>query len=96
MEKEELKLILENFISLQSVLTNLAEKIDKLTKQLSTLLNLFEKAAEKFSESQGMKEEIEEKDLLNKLDKLMEENKTIAKALTLIEEKIRRTQQTFS
>lgn len=82
--------LLNNFVSLQRVLTNLTSKFDKLSSDISRLLNVYEEAAKVFAEKvQSGNIPNDEKDMLKKLDILLEQNKTVAKGLTLIEEKIR-------
>ncbi len=82
--------ILENMIELQKIHTGLAEKFDKLTKEISSLLSLFELAARSFSKNPAIKVGESDKEFLDKIDKLLEQNKTIAKGLTLMEEHIRK------
>lgn len=65
---------------------DVVRKLDSLTDQISRLLMLFETTAQSFVKKQ---ETGEEKDLVKKLDILLDQNKTIAKGLTLVEEKIR-------
>ena len=82
------KILVENFVSLQKVMTNLSVKFDNLTSQISKLLELFEISAKSlaqkdFSLEQGNKDE---KKIIEKIDKLAEQNKIIAKGLTLIHE----------
>ena len=93
----------ENSVAIQKVLTGISEKLDRLTKQLEELLELFNKAAESFGSSQGIDEkqiedialrermgkEKEEEALIKKLDSLIDQNKTIAKSIILMEQKIR-------
>ena len=81
--------LIQNLVELQKVHTHLAEKIDKLSTQLSELLALFEMAARSFAQQPGNKVAEKDKDFLDKVDKLLEQNKTIAKGLTLMEERIR-------
>jgi len=84
--------LMDNFVSLQKVLTNLAIKLDGLTDQVSKLLNLFEISAKNFAEKQagkGVKDKERDREFLEKLDSLMEQNKTIARGLTLMEQKVR-------
>jgi hypothetical protein len=81
--------LLENFIQLQKVNTDLAEKFDKLTKEISQLLSLFELAARSFSKHPSFKPSEKDNEFLGKIDKLLEQNKTIAKGLTLMEEKVK-------
>lgn len=82
--------ILENLIELQKVHINIAEKFDKLTKEISNLLALFELAARNFSKHPAIKSSEGDKEFLDKIDRLLEQNKTIAKGLTLMEEQIRK------
>lgn len=90
-KKEIEKMLIENFVNLQKVLTNLAVKFESLSDQISKLLQLFEISAKSFVEKQtpeiGEKEK--DKEFLEKLDRLLDQNKTIAKGLTLMEEKLR-------
>lgn len=82
--------ILENLIELQKVHINLAEKFDKLAKEISHLLSLFELTAQSFAKNPAVKMNETDKEFLDKIDKLLEQNKTIAKGLTLMEDHIRR------
>jgi len=83
------KKLIENMIELQKVHTDLAEKFDKLSRQLSVLLNLFEMAARSFGTHPAIRASEKDKDFLDKVDKLLEQNKVIAKGLTLVEERTR-------
>jgi hypothetical protein len=94
MTKTELeKTLISNFVNLQKVLTNLSIKFEDLSTNISKLLELFEISAKSFTEKYTG-EEIAirgntDKDFLEKLDKLLEQNKTISKGIMLMEEKIR-------
>lgn len=79
--------LIENFINLQKVLTELTSKFDNLSSNISRLLFLFEESAKSFVEKNKIGSD--DKELLNKLDTLLDQNKTVAKGLTLIEEKMR-------
>ena len=81
--------LIENFVQLQKVNTHLVEKIDKLSNQLSDLLSLFEKAARTFAENPANQHTEKDKEFLGKINTLMDQNKTIAKGLTLMEERMR-------
>jgi len=83
------KKLIENMVELQKVHTDLAEKFDKLSKQLSVLLNLFEMAARSFATHPAVRASEKDKDFLDKVDKLLDQNKVIAKGLTLVEERTR-------
>ncbi|MDP3882392.1 MAG: hypothetical protein Q8Q31_05945 [Nanoarchaeota archaeon] len=81
--------LVENLVELQKVHTNLAERFDKLSDQITTLLRLFEMAAKSFASVPGNVTSEKDKDFLDKIDRLLDQNKTIAKGLMLIEEKVR-------
>ena len=80
---------LHSIIELQKVHINLAEKFDKLTSQIQNLLSLFEVAARNFAKQPSMQATEKDKEFLEKIDKLLEQNKFLAKGLTLMEEKMR-------
>jgi len=80
--------LIENFVNLQKVLTNLTVKFDGLSDNISRLLQLFEISAKSFIQKQQGGNS-EDNDILKKLDTLLDQNKTVAKGLTLIEEKMR-------
>ena len=84
-------MLIENFVGMQRAVTNLSIKFESLSEQISKLLNLFEISAKSFSEklALGSPEIEKDKEFLNKLDKLLEQNKLIAKGITLMEEKVR-------
>ena len=83
------KILIENFVSLQKVMTNLSFKFDNLTNQISKLLELFEISAKALAkkEFETESQSIEDKKVLEKMDRLLDQNKTIARGLTLIHEK---------
>jgi len=84
--------LIENFVNLQKVLTNLSIKFDSLAEQISKLLQLFEISAKSFAEKNSDSLESgkeKDKEFQDKLDTLLEQNKIIAKGLTLMEEKLR-------
>ena len=82
-EREEL--LIENFVGLQHAMTNLSIKFGSLSDNISKLLGVFEEAARGFV-SGGR---VDDKDMLRKIDSLLEQNKTIAKGLVLMEGKLR-------
>ncbi len=81
--------LLDNFINLQKVLTNLSVKFDDLSNNISKLLQLFEISAKSFVENYPATESGVDSAFLAKLDALLEQNKTISKGILLMEEKIR-------
>ena len=83
------KKLIENIVELQKVHTNLLERFDKLSNQVGDLLTLFEMSARSFAQQPGNITTQKDKDFLDKIDKLLDQNKTLAKGLTIMEEKIR-------
>ena len=82
------KALVENFVSLQKVLTNLSLKFDALSDQIAKLLEVFEISAKAIAEKDFEKfGASSNKELLEKLDLLLDQNKTIAKGLMLMHEK---------
>ncbi len=82
-EREEL--LIDNFVGLQHAMTNISIKFCALSDNLTKLLQIFEEAAKNFI-SGGKSDD---KDMLNKIDSLLNQNKTIAKGLVLMEGKLR-------
>ena len=81
------KVLVENFIALQKVMTNLAMKFDSLNTQISKLLELFEISAKTLAKKDitigGDKDETQ---MGEKLNTLLDQNKIIARSLTLLHE----------
>ncbi len=94
MTKAELEeVLIENFINLQKVLTNLSVKFDELSSNMSKMLQLFEISAKSFADKYSG-DEIKssgnvDKDFLDKLDSLLDQNKTISKGIMMMEERVR-------
>lgn len=84
------KILIENFVSLQRVMTNLSVKFDDLTNKLSKLLELFEISAKTLAEKDfdEKKSFADSKKMAEKIDVLLDQNKTIARGLSLMYEKI--------
>ncbi len=81
--------LIHNMVELQKVHTDLAEKFDKLSSQIGQLLTLFEVSARSFAKQSGIQGVEKDKEFLDKIDKLLDQNKLIAKGLTLMEDKMR-------
>ncbi len=79
--------LVQNFVALQRVMVNLSTKFEKLNTQLSSLLDLFEMSAKTLAKKDfkiGQGEDSEK--VVKKLTELSEQNKVIAKGLTMIHE----------
>jgi len=80
------QILIENFVSLQKVMTNLAVKFDSLSGQISKLLELFEISAKTLAEKDYSIKSEPDKKVAEKLDNILEQNKIIAKGITLLHE----------
>lgn len=80
--------LVHNLVELQKIHINLLEKMGKVSDQLNELLVIFESAAKKFSQQQPASNE-KEQEFIKKVDNLLEQNRTLAKGLTLMEERLR-------
>jgi len=96
MNKAEIEqALVDNFISLQKVLTHLSIKFDEQANKMDKLLELFEISAKSFSEkyAEGYSEITSinsgDAEFLKKLDSLLDQNKTIAKGIMMMEERIK-------
>jgi hypothetical protein len=71
-------------------MSNLSVKFDSLTTQISKLLELFEMSAKSLAEKDFdiEKNNRENAKILEKIENVLEQNKTIARGLTLMHEKI--------
>lgn len=85
-ERKVEKILIENFVSLQKVMVNLSVKFEDLTKQISGLLNLFEDSAKALVKKDFQEGKQDGKEMMNKLNSIMNQNKVIAKGLTLMHE----------
>lgn len=80
--------LVENFVSLQKVMVDLSVKFDSLTKQISKLLELFETSAKSLAEKEfDMEKGGSNKKIIEKIDNLLDQNKIIARGLTLMHDK---------
>jgi len=96
-ESQVEKTLIENFVSLQKIMVNLSSKLDNLTNQISNLLGLFEASAKVLAEKDFESENSKENNkILEKIDAIIEQNKTIARGLTLIHEKTTPQVQNYS
>jgi hypothetical protein len=85
------KVLVENFVSLQRVLTNLAVNVDNLSNRISKLLELFEISAKSLAEKDFEFQE-DTAELVDKLDSLIDQNKVLARGMALMHERIPREQ----
>lgn len=89
MEKEDrpIDLLIENSVALQHVLTDVASSLNQLTKEMRQLVDLFKEAGKTIGEekaSHAINNE-DKRAVVEKLDTLMDQNRTIARGLVLLE-----------
>jgi hypothetical protein len=90
-KKAPIDMLLENSIALQKTLATLATDLKTLNQKVSSLLELFEAAGKTFREkpvAPSMAKAEIPKELLDKVNSLVEQNKTIARGLLLLEQAI--------
>lgn len=81
--------VVSNLVELQKVHVSLIEKFDRLSRQMSELLTLFENAARSFAQHPANQASDKDKEFLDKIDRLLDQNKTIAKGLTMMEDRMK-------
>lgn len=86
------RILIENFVSLQKVMVNVSMKMDTLANKISKLLEVFELSAKALADKEfefdkgGLADENTKK-ILEKMDTLLDQNKTIARGVMLVHEK---------
>ncbi|MEA3414389.1 MAG: hypothetical protein U9Q99_02595 [Nanoarchaeota archaeon] len=79
------KILIDNFVSMQKILVHLTEKFSDLTNRIDDLLNMFEGAAKSVINKEFHPiDEKSKRELITKIDAILEQNKLLAKGLTLI------------
>jgi len=81
--------LVANLIMLQKTHLAFVEKFDNLSKQMSDLLALFELSAQTFAKQLDPSIVQKDAEFAEKIDQILEQNKIIAKSISLIEERIR-------
>ena len=81
------KQLAESSLKIQSKSVDLISSMEKLTKRIDTMVSLFEEASKHVGEAETTEQRINE--LTNKLESLLEQNKSIARGLILLEKYVR-------
>ncbi len=87
-----IELLVENNVSLQKKMVDLTTSIDTMNKKVGRLLHLIEQASEEFTKGGRVEKEsknLSETALVDKLEGLINQNKTIARGLLLLEKYVR-------
>mgnify|MGYP001345583746 CR=1 FL=1 len=77
--------LIKHNVALEKVSLELLESVNKMTHRMDRMLSLFEEAAKNIEKA----EKLDEKPLATQLENLIEQNKTIARGLLLIERFVR-------
>lgn len=86
-QRNTLGLLMENSVVLQKILTEVAINLKVLNEKLDNLLSLFEESAKTFKEKKPEGEK--EKEIVDKLNDISNQNRTIAKGVMLLEQAVR-------
>jgi len=78
-------ILVDNFVSLQKAMLNLAEKLGNVNNKITQLLELFEISAKELAK-RDFKIGESNPDIMKKLDELSEQNKIMARGLSLMHE----------
>ncbi len=79
------EILIENFVGLQHAMTNLSIKFGEMSQNISKLLSVFEMAAKDLARTEKQVDASFDR----KLDSLIDQNKTIAKGLVLMDGKLK-------
>ncbi|MDP2946911.1 MAG: hypothetical protein Q8N88_02245 [Nanoarchaeota archaeon] len=99
-QREEI--LIENFVGLQHAMTNLSIKFTGLSENINRLLQVFEESAKSFTVAETKNDDSDankevNQEMIKKIDSLLDQNKTIAQGLVIMEEKLRsRAEPAFS
>jgi len=77
--------LINHNLSLEKVSLELLESVNKMTRRMDRMLSLFEEAAKNIEQS----EHLDETPMAHKIESLIDQNKTIARGLLLIEKYVR-------
>jgi len=81
------RVLIENFVAFQRVMADLTGKLNNLNDQLSKLLGLFEESAKSLMDKNANLGEIgASKEVSEKLNQLLEQNKILAQGVALLHE----------
>lgn len=87
-QREEM--LIENFVGLQRAMINLSMKFENLSDNISKLLNVFEVSARDYMVNKGRTSPEVDKDLLNRINMLIDQNKNIMGAIRSLEDKTKK------
>ena len=89
--EESVRMLAENSMALQKVVADLATDFKKISKDVSDLLELFNEAVKTIS-AEKAEEKVKEEEIMelkSKIDSLIDQNKTIARGIVLLESSLK-------
>ncbi len=87
--RERDELLINNFVGLQHAMTNMSIRFGALSENINRLLQVFEEAARNIVHPEENKDAELNKEMVRKIDSMLDQNKTIAQGLVAMEEKLR-------
>lgn len=87
--EDSINKLIQNNLEMQKVNLQLVESMNKLSNKIGDLIGLFEEAAKNVGVVDELKIKEETKDLSQRLDELLQQNRDLAKGLLLLEQYIR-------
>ncbi|MBP7708212.1 hypothetical protein KA107_00885 [Candidatus Pacearchaeota archaeon] len=90
-EREEL--LIDNFVSLQKVMMNLSVKFENLSDNINRLLGVFEMSARDFMVNKGRTNPEKDREVINQINNLMDQNKALARSISMLDEKMKNKPQ---
>jgi|APSaa5957512622_1039677.scaffolds.fasta_scaffold93225_1 hypothetical protein len=87
--KDREEVLIENFVGLQKAVTNLSVKFEDLSDNIAKLLHILELSAKSFVDDDSSGNAKGNEVVSQKLNELIEQNRIIAKGMTILEEGIR-------
>lgn len=89
-QREMQEILIDNFVGLQKAMTNMSIRFESLSDQIRKLLEVFELSAKSLiSQAPDSKEK---EDVLGKINELLDQNKTLARGLVILEDKLKANQ----
>lgn len=83
------EMMLENLITTQKLLAKTLTELKEVNKKISELHGIFQESSKMIKEKEIVKQLEPRSQLIDKFDELMEQNRTIARGLLLLEKKLR-------
>ncbi len=90
------QLLIDNFVGLQKVMINLSTKFENLSDNINRLLGVFEMSARDYVANKGRTSPDKDREILNQINNLIDQNKSLARSMSALDEKMKNKPQEFS